>query len=418
MLFHRRRFLAQSASASASLALALAAGAPYPLLASSRLAKPGRVLIVVELQGGNDGLNTIVPADDPVYRRLRPQLALDRAEVLAIDERWGFHPALTGFSELLQSGRLAVVQGVGYPDPNRSHFESMDIWHTCRRRNEGRVDGWLGRWMEKASSAGTDPQAMHLGSDKLPLALLSRRVRVPSVDSLEDFRLRGTEDSRFRETLKALGDTPSPSFSANASGDPGDGGLLSFVQSSTSAAITASERLATVAAKAADSSVVWPQSPLAGRLKNISKLIRSGLDTTLYYTTLAGFDTHASQPDAHRALLRQAGDAIKALLDELQESGDGDRVTVLAFSEFGRRVEENASGGTDHGTAGPVFLAGAAVRPGLHGPAPDLHTLQNGDLQFTVDFREVYAAVLDRWLRVDPAGILPGVWKGVDVFRG
>ena len=413
MSFPRRRFLSQTASA--SLAMTLAAGAPYPLLASSRLAKPGRVLIVVELQGGNDGLNTVVPAEDPVYRRLRPELALGRAEVLPIDQRFGFHPALTGFAQLLESGRLAVVQGVGYPEPNRSHFESMDIWHTCRRRSEGRVDGWLGRWLEKFPSAGTDPQAMHLGSEKLPLALLSRQVRVPSVDSLDDFRLRGPEDSRFRDTLQSLADTV-PNAGQPAGG-AGDGGLLSFVQSSTSAAISASERLAAVAAKAADSAVVWPQSPLAGRMRNISRLIRSGLDTSLYYTSLSGFDTHASQPDAHRSLLRQLGDAVKALLDELQESGDGERVTVLAFSEFGRRVAENASAGTDHGTAGPVFLAGSAVRPGLHGPPPDLSTLQDGDLQFTVDFRDVYAAVLKNWLQVDPAGILPEMWPGIDVFR-
>jgi uncharacterized protein (DUF1501 family) len=381
------------------------------------LAKPGRILIVVELQGGNDGLNTVVPADDPVYQRLRPELALGRADLLTIDQRFGFHPALSGFAELLEAGQLAVVQGVGYPDPNRSHFESMDIWHTCRRRNEGRVDGWLGRWLEKRSPSGTDLPAMHLGADKLPLALLSRRVRVPSVDSLEDFRLRGTEDSQFRETLQSLAATP-PAAAPKSSPRTADaGGLLDFVQSSTSAALSASERLAAVAAKVADSSIVWPQSPLGSRLRNISKLIRAGLDTSLYYTTLSGFDTHAQQPDAHRSLLRQLGDAVKALLNELRESGDGDRVTVLSFSEFGRRVGENASAGTDHGTAGPVFLAGSAIRPGLHGPAPDLNALKDGDLQFTVDFREVYAAVLEHWLKVAPSAILPGTWKGVDVFR-
>lgn len=415
MSVQRRQFLSRTAST--SLALALAAGSPYPLLASSRLAKPGRILIVVELQGGNDGLNTVVPADDPVYRQLRPQLALGRAELLTIDQRFGFHPALTGFAQLLETGRLAVVQGVGYPDPNRSHFESMDIWHTCHRRNEGRVDGWLGRWLEKRSPSGTDSPAMHLGADKLPLALLSRRIRVPSVDSLEDFRLRGTEDSRFRETLQSLAES-SPGDAPESSRSTADAaGLLSFVQSSTSAALSASERLAAVAAKVSDSSIVWPQSPLGGRLRNISKLIRAGLDTSLYYTTLSGFDTHAQQPDAHRSLLRQLGDAVKALLDELQESGDGDRVTVLSFSEFGRRVAENASAGTDHGTAGPVFLAGAAIRPGLHGPTPDLNALKDGDLQFTVDFRAVYAAILDRWLNVAPTGILPGKWTGPDVFR-
>ncbi|MGV2339230.1 MAG UNVERIFIED_CONTAM: hypothetical protein LVR18_36205 [Planctomycetaceae bacterium] len=158
------------------------------------------------------------------------------ADLLTIDQRFGFHPALTGFAQLLETGRLAVVQGVGYPDPNRSHFESMDIWHTCHRRNEGRVDGWLGRWLEKRSPSGTDSPAMHLGADKLPLALLSRRVRVPSVDSLEDFRLRGTEDSRFRETLQSLAES-SPGDAPESSRSTADAaGLLSFVQSSTSAA--------------------------------------------------------------------------------------------------------------------------------------------------------------------------------------
>ena len=400
----RRRFLAQTAGQTA--ALGFAAGAPLPLLASALLAKTERILIVLELQGGNDGLNTVVPASDPLYRRFRPELAVRPTDVLPIADGMGFHPALNGFAKLLEAGQLAVVQGVGYPEPNRSHFESMDIWHTCRPRGDSRADGWLGRWLEKSPSHGTDPQGLHLGADKLPLALMSRRVRVPSVNSLEEFRLRGIEDREFRDAVQSLAETPRT-----------DGDLLSFVQSSTSAALSASERLA-VAAKAGNSKVVWPQSPLAGRLQMMSRLIRSGLDTSLYYTSLGGFDTHAQQPDAHRSLLRQVGDAVQALLAELEESGDSSRVTVLAFSEFGRRVAENASAGTDHGTAGPVFLAGAAVKPGLHGPAPDLSSLRDGDLQFTVDFRTVYAAVLKHWLAADPAAILPGSYTPIEVFRG
>ena len=399
----RRRFLNQAAAQTA--ALGFAAGAPLPLLASALLAKTERILIVIELQGGNDGLNTVVPASDPVYQRLRPQLAIRPADVLPIADGMGLHPALSGFAKLLEAGQLAVVQGVGYPEPNRSHFESMDIWHTGRPRGESRADGWLGRSLEQSTSPNTDPQALHLGADKLPLALMSRRVRVPSVNSLDEFRLRGIEDRGFRETVQSLADTPRT-----------EGDLLSFVQSSTSAALSASERLA-AAAKAGNSKVVWPQSPLAARLQMVSQLIRSGLDTSLYYTSLGGFDTHAQQPDAHRSLLRQVGDAVQALLAELEESGDSSRVSVLAFSEFGRRVAENASAGTDHGTAGPVFLAGAALRPGLHGPTPDLSSLHDGDLQFTVDFRSVYAAVLKHWIGTDPAAILPGNYSPIDVFR-
>lgn len=401
MFANRRRFLSEAATRSA--ALGFAAGAPWPLLASALQVQTERILIVIELQGGNDGLNTVVPFGDPVYRRLRPQLAIREADVLPIAGGMGFHPALAGFAELLEAGQLAVVQGVGYPEPNRSHFESMDIWHTCRPRGGSREDGWLGRWLESSEPSGSDPQAFHLGSDKLPLALMSRRVRVPSVNSLEEFRLRGSEDRKFREAVQSLPEAPRS-----------DGDLLSFVQSSTSAALSASERLA--AAKAASSAVVWPQSPLAGRLQMMSRLIRSGLGTSLYYTTFSGFDTHAQQPDAHRSLLRQVGDAVRALLSELKESGDSSRVTVLAFSEFGRRVAENASAGTDHGTAGPMFLAGEGVRGGLHGPNPDLGNLQDGDLQFAVDFREVYAAVLRHWLGADPAEILSGAYKPIDVF--
>lgn len=400
----RRRFLSQTAGPAA--ALGFAAGAPLPLLASALFAKTERILIVIELQGGNDGLNTVAPASDPLYRRLRPQIALSPSEVLPIADGMSFHPALGGFAKLLEAGQLAVVQGVGYPDPNRSHFESMDIWHTCRPRGDSRADGWLGRWLEKAPLHGTDPQGLHLGADKLPLALMSRRVRVPSVNSLEEFRLRGIEDREFRDAVQSLAEAPRS-----------EGDLLSFVQSSTSAALSASERLA-AAAKAGNSRVVWPQSPLAGRLQMMSRLIRSGLDTSLYYTTLGGFDTHAQQPDAHRSLLRQVGDAVQALLAELDESGDSSRVTVMAFSEFGRRVAENASAGTDHGTAGPVFLAGAAVKPGLHGRNPDLSSLPDGDLQFSVDFRTVYAAVLKHWLRADPTAILAGNYSPLDVFRG
>jgi len=403
MRHDRRGFLQQVVTGSA--VLSFGGVVPLPLLASAARTRAERILVVVELQGGNDGLNTVIPAADPLYRRQRPAIGVPQSEVLSIADGMSFHPALRGFAELLEVGQLAVVQQVGYPQPNRSHFESMDIWHTCQRKDQQRPDGWLGRWAERVQGVGGDTRALHLGPEKLPFALMSRSVRVPSVRSLEEFRLRGAEDTQFREAVQNL--------AAATRAEQDD--LLSFVATSTTSALTASERLAT-AAKAAATDVAWPQSGLAERLRTVSQLIRSGLQTSVYYVTLGGFDTHAQQPDAHRGLLRQLSEAVRALLSELQSSGDLQRTTVMAFSEFGRRVGENASAGTDHGTAGPMFLAGGAVRAGLHGQRPDLANLQDGDLQFSTDFREVYATVLERWLKVDSSDILVGRFQPLDLF--
>ncbi|MFN4919830.1 MAG: DUF1501 domain-containing protein [Planctomyces sp.] len=403
MRLDRRGFLQHLANGSA--VLSFGGVVPLPLLVSAERTVAERILVVIELQGGNDGLNTVIPVTDPLYRRRRPTLAIPQSEVLSIADGMGFHPALRGFADLLEAGQLAVVQQVGYPQPNRSHFESMDIWHTCLRKDQQRPDGWLGRWAERVQGAGGDATALHLGPDKLPFALMSRSVRVPSVRSLEEFRLRGAEDEKFREAVQSLAETRRD--------EPDD--LLNFVASSTASALTASERLATTA-KAAATDVVWPQSGLAERLRTVSQLIRSGLQTSVYYVTLGGFDTHAQQPDAHRGLLRQLSEAVQALLSELRSSGDLQRTTVMAFSEFGRRVEENASEGTDHGTAGPMFLAGGSVRAGLHGQRPDLADLQDGDLQFSTDFREVYATILERWLKVDSVDILHQRFSALDLF--
>jgi uncharacterized protein (DUF1501 family) len=405
MHYKRREFLRTIGAGTA--VLTFGGQVPLALGASAVQTRSSRILVVVELQGGNDGLNTLIPATDDLYKRLRPTLAVRPQDVLDVAQGLGFHGALRGFADLLESGRLSVIQGVGYPNPNRSHFEAMDIWHTCQRKEETRTDGWLGRWLEETGGAGeTDPRALHIGSDKLPFALMSRTVRVPSVRSLEQFRLQGSEDPGFRDAIETLTDTDRPA----------EDDLLSFVQSSTSSALAASERL-TTASSAKASSVVWPASPLAGQLQTISRLIRSDLNTSVYYVTHGGFDTHAQQPDAHRGLLRQLADSIKAFLDELQESGHQEQVVVMCFSEFGRRVEQNASDGTDHGTAGPVFLAGAGLQPGLIGTAPRLDDLQDGDLKHTADFREVYSAISEHWFSVPSERILKGVWKPVNVFQ-
>ena len=400
----RRNFL--RASAAGSAVLTFGGLAPTVLQAAAEQSKSDRILVVIELQGGNDGLNTVIPVGDEIYRKLRPKLAIAKDVALDIADGLAFHPALRGFADLLESGRLAIIQGVGYPDPNRSHFESMDIWHTCQRSTENRTDGWLGRMLEHAANGdGGDPAALHLGHDKQQFALMSRDVRVPSIRSLDQFRLQGTDDSQFRKAVEEL--------TAARRGDGND--LLNFVQSSTSSAIAASERLSK-SVKFYASRVTYPKNGLGEHLQTVARLINSGLSTSVYYVTLNGFDTHSQQPDAHAVLLRQLGDSVKAFLDDMDHLKQSDRVAVMCFSEFGRRVEENASEGTDHGTAGPMFIAGPVVKPGLIGKLPSLNNLQDGDLRHHTDFRQVYTTMLNEWFRCESESILKGKFAAVDIF--
>lgn len=402
---NRRTFLTTSAAASSVLAINGTAPAFLQQAVNARK-NDGRILVVVEMAGGNDGLNTVVPFSDDAYKKARPKLAIAAADVLKIDRKLGFHPEMRGFADLMEAGRLAVVQGVGYPDPNRSHFESMDIWHTCQRKDAIRNDGWLGRYLETHGSAAVaDPAGFHFGDDKQPFALMSRQVRVPSVRSLDEFRLNGSDNNTFRKAVKELADTRRES-----SND-----LLGFVQSSTSSAISASERIESAAMKKQATSE-YPDSGLAKKLKAVSQLIRSGLSTPVYYVQINGFDTHAQQPNVHRTLLRAVSDSVSTFVNDMVNHGLGERVLCLCFSEFGRRVNENASEGTDHGTAGPMFLAGTSVKSGLIGRHPRLDDLQDGDLKHHTDFRSVYANVLKKWLGCDPKTVLLGEFDPVDAI--
>jgi len=409
--FNRRKFLTNATAASAVMTLGGTAPAFLRQAAKSTNAdgkgNDGRILVVVEMAGGNDGLNTVVPFRDAAYRDARPELAISASDVLNIHDDLGFHPSMRGFADLLEDGHLAIVQGVGYPNPNRSHFESMDIWHTCQRKTDNRGDGWLGRYLEAVHDATvTDPPGVHLGDDKQPFALMSRDVRVPSIRSLDEFRLNGTRSKAFKAAVKDL---------ASARRETGND-LLSFVQSSTSSAISASERIESVGMKAKMGGS-FPDNQLAKKLQTVSNLIQSGLQTPIYYVQIGGFDTHAQQANVHESLLEAVSDSVKAFIDSLNKQGDGDRVMCLCFSEFGRRVKENASEGTDHGTAGPMFLAGKHVKAGLIGKHPSLSDLQDGDLKHHTDFRQVYASVLQHWLKCEPSDILKGKFRPVDVVK-
>lgn len=392
----RRDFLRLGLST--STLLACGATVPTFLANSARVlaAEParatGRILVVLQLDGGNDGLNMVVPYADDAYIKQRPKLHLAANAVAKIDDRVGFHPGLSGFAKLLEEKRLAIVQSVGYPNPNRSHFESMAIWHTARLDARSDTAGWLARGLDAAPvPPGGDVPALHVSDELLPQALAGGQRHIPSLVSLEQFRRRlGVPDAAgAREQRAALDE-----LTREERGKPGS--LLQFVERSAVLTYASSARLEGIAA---GGGAGYPEFyGLARRLKLIAQLIKAGLTTSIYFTRLGGFDTHANQANSHDRLLREMGSSLQAFLKDVHDAGEGKRVLVLVFSEFGRRLAENASAGTDHGTAAPVLLLGSAVKAGLHGPYPDLRDLDDGDPKHAIDFRRVYATLLDHWL--------------------
>jgi uncharacterized protein (DUF1501 family) len=402
----------------------LACGPTVPLflarsanaLADDRPAAKGRILVVVQLDGGNDGLNTVVPYRDDEYRKRRPKLAIPAAEVKKVDDRVGLHPMLEPFSKLLEQERLAIVQGVGYPNPNRSHFESMAIWQTARTDADKAAPGWLARTLDRRTGWDGDAAALHVhDAFPLPGALSGGRQVVPSMDRLEQFRRRlgmpqGAEAVAQIEALDRL--------ALQDRGEPGS--PLQFVERCSLITYASSARLERLEQDhpAADKAAYPEFYGLARRLQLIARLIKADLTTSIYYTHLDGFDTHSGQLPQHANLMSELGTSLRAFLDDLNKSGESERVVVLVFSEFGRRLDENGSGGTDHGTSAPVFLLGQPVKAGLHGPYPDLTRLEDGDPIHAVDFRRIYATLLDRWLGVPHRDILGAAFEPLPVLRG
>jgi uncharacterized protein (DUF1501 family) len=342
------------------------------------------ILVVVELTGGNDGLNTVVPFTDDIYHKSRPTLRIEPDKVLKLDDRVGLHPSLKELHLLWDSGDLAVIQGVGYPNPNRSHTRSMEIWQTGEV-GPAPVAGWLGR----AADANTSLKLCHVGPQSVPLAVQGRKMVPQALASLADYRL-----------------TPGARLTASDEFTQGGDSILNQVRTQFAATRALSAQLSAIPAGQAAHDAPSPET-LEGRLETIRHLIEVDLPLRVYYTTQEGFDTHAGQRFIHQELLRLVSQAVAGFLTRLKSSRLDERVVVLLFSEFGRRLKENASSGTDHGAAAPVLLAGKPVKGGLIGPPPNLSKLdEGGDPSFTTDFRDVYAALLGRWLEVDPEPIL------------
>jgi uncharacterized protein (DUF1501 family) len=411
MTLPRRRFL-QSVS---GLAMGVAAPGVWGRLATAAPeagALGGRetILVVVQLGGGNDGLNTVAPVRDPAYIAARPTLRVRPEQSLALAGGFAFHPKLKGMAELLERSQLAVVQGVGYPNPDRSHFVSMDIWHRGSFAEED-TTGWLGKACDRFSSG---VGALHVGPGETPLAVENRSGKSMSLQSIDDYRLKVSEfgdDPVRRLAIRGFAARNDRELSV------GPNPLLDKIRQTALETHASTERVDR-AVRESGASIGFPATELGTRLQLISRLIAGGIPERVFFTAQDGYDTHASQGTAHGNLLADLGDSLAAFQKELERHEVADRVLTLVFSEFGRRVRENSSGGTDHGAASCMFLSGTAVKAGLHGVFPGFDQLDDGDLRHTVDFRSVYATVLDQWLGVPSAGILGPGFAPLGVLRG
>lgn len=379
--------------------------------ASAISSRPGvpdeRVLVVVQLSGGNDGLNTVIPFGTSRYYSSRPGIAVNEKQVIRVDQRNGFglHPAMTDLYEMMGDGLAAAVHGVGYPNPNRSHFASMDVWHTGDTRG-GRGRGWIGKALDADPQVNPGMACVCMGAEA-PLATQGKQVKPVAFDRPELFRWAARDmHPALGEAYDALHHGPAPT----------DDDPRSFVFRTALDAQVASSKVRQ--AVAGRTSTSFPNGQLADQLASVSKMIRAELPTRVYYVAMGGFDTHANQPGTQDRLLREFSQAMRAFYRELDATGHRSRVMTLAFSEFGRRVEQNASGGTDHGAAGPAFLFGDHLtRTGLVGEHPSLSRLDQGDLIHNVDFRSLYADLLDHWMKLDSKAALGKAYRPTKLVR-
>jgi uncharacterized protein (DUF1501 family) len=392
--------------------------------------KDGQILVVLQMAGGNDGLNTVVPFANDYYRKARPKIGLAAKQVLKINDELGLHENLAGLKELYDAGELSVIQGAGYPNPNRSHFRSTEIWQTATDSEKIESSGWLGRYFDNACS-GCDPTiAVNLGR-QMPQAFSSKHPIGVSLDSPQNYRFvtgeksKNGEMSATEESFRKLNEFDSD-MQENAGGTVAaisgatqhKGSVMDFLERTALDAQVSSDKIRAIANRF-ENKATYPGSQLGNSLKLVAKLIGGGLPTRIFYVSQGGYDTHTNQTGAHERLLKELGDSVKAFVQDMKAQGNMSRVLVMTFSEFGRRVAENASSGTDHGAAAPMFIVGSKVKAGLQGKYPSLAPgdLFQGDLKYTVDFRRVYAGVLESWLKTDSSAILGRRFEPLDLLN-
>ena len=389
MLFKRREFLQVGSLATA------ASMVPNFLKAFERKAMvpPGnKVLVVLQLSGGNDGLNTVIPFRNDLYYKARPKIGISKELTLGLNDEVGLHPALKSFKELYDDGSLSILNGVGYPNPDRSHFRSMDIWHSVSQSNEYLYTGWIGRYLD-AQCAGCDKPTHALEIDDV-LSMALKGESAKGLAMRDPRRLFNTSNEKyFKEVVS--------SYKKHDTEQPVDYLYKTMAETVSSADYIYQQ------SKLHPTSSSYPKTELGRSFQTIASLIFSDINTKVYYVSLGSFDTHINQGAQQQRLFIEMNDSISAFVKDMKTNGRFGDVLITTFSEFGRRVSQNASGGTDHGTANNMFFIGGGMKQkGLLNKMPDLNDLMEGDLKHQVDFKNVYATILRNWLNADDRKIL------------
>ncbi|HSI87134.1 MAG TPA: DUF1501 domain-containing protein [Candidatus Methylacidiphilales bacterium] len=398
--------------------------------------KDSQILVVMQLAGGNDGINTVIPYGSDDYYRARPKIGVAKDQIIKLNDMIGLNPALTAMKEMYDAGLVALVNGVGYPNPNRSHFRSTEIWHTGSDADKTEKYGWIGRYFDNCCS-GSDPAVgINIGG-QMPQAMTAKVPKGVSLDNPGAYRFVAggeDEDAKMEEkTYRKMNRSGMGEMAMSDGEETSSGGSigtlngrvthtgspLDFIERTAMDAQVSSDKIRKLLQNQPKTDPRYPGTNIANSLRLISRLIAGGMTTRIYYLSMGGFDTHANQKNSHERLLKEFSEGVKAFYDDLKEQGNADRVTMLTFSEFGRRVAENGSGGTDHGAAAPMFLFGSHVKSGLHGTYPSLATkdLDKGDIKYTVDFRTVYASVLANTLKVPVKSVLGRDFDALPVIK-
>ncbi|ADV61908.1 protein of unknown function DUF1501 [Isosphaera pallida ATCC 43644] len=351
-----------------------------------------RVLVVVQLAGGNDGLNTLIPYENDAYYQARPKLAIPASETLKLNDQLGLHPRMDDFLHLYDEGGLAILNNVGYPNPNRSHFRATEIWETAAPQPGGPTTGWIGRYFDHECRGMDSPMLGLQIGDRMAQTFEHPQPRAVTIPHPDLFTW--PDEPTIAQGLRRLNNV-----------QPTTNSTLDFIQRVSNQTLDLSRRIQHALANDSSSNDYLPFA-FQQALRLVARMIVNRIPTRVYYVSLGGFDTHANQSIRHAALLQEVSQGLTAFRNDLLKSGHWDRTLVMTFSEFGRRVAENQSGGTDHGAANTMFMLGGKIRPGIYGGPPDLEHLDEGDLKHRLDFRSVYATILRDWLTTDPKAIL------------
>ena len=363
------------------------------------LVPPGnKVMVVLQFSGGNDGLNTVIPIRNDIYYKSRPKLGIPKGQALQVTDEAGLNPALPYFKELFDEGSLGIMNNVGYPNPDRSHFRSMDIWQSASESNEYITTGWLGRYLDAQCSGCSKPTQTLEIDDVLSLAMKGESLKGLALKDPKQL-FNSSNEKYFREI--------------NASHDHEEA-AVDYLYKTLSETLNSADYIYEQSRRH-PSSQAYPATQLGKNLKTISSLVLSDINTKVYYVSLGSFDTHVNQESQQKRLFTELNDAITSFVKDLKNNNRFQDVTIMTFSEFGRRVAQNASGGTDHGTANNMFfISGGLKKKGLLNPMADLNDLNQGDLKHTVDFKSVYATMLHNWLGADDEKILGNKYGVMD----